>query len=188
MKNIKNINSYFLILLIVGITLLIRYYKSTAFGKLQLAYLAFKIPIFGKLTKEKELTEFARTLGLLVGAGVPIVEALNISGESMENLIYRNTIADAAKKVEKGMALSEPLAADENFPPIFSQMVTVGQETGKMDEVLLRLAAYFEEEVDRMVKNLSTALEPLIMIVLGIMVAVLILSIITPIYKITSSF
>ena len=150
--------------------------------------MSFKLPVFGNLNKQKELTEFTRTLGLLIGAGVPVVDSLNISVESVNNSLYQDSIKKAARFVEKGGALSDTLSTDTNFPPIVSQMIRVGEETGKLDDVLTKLAQYFENEVDRLLKNLTSALEPIIMIVLGVLVMFLILSIITPIYKLTSSF
>lgn len=165
----------------------IRFYKGTEYGKHHLARISLNLPIFGPINKQKELAEFTRTLSLLINAGVPIVDSLNISSESVDNILYTETIKEAAGKVEKGAPLSDMIQADKNFPPIVSQMIAVGQETGKMDEVLLKLATYFEGEVDLKLKNLSTALEPIIIVVLGVMVGALILSIITPIYKLTTA-
>ncbi|OIP98228.1 hypothetical protein AUJ94_00370 [bacterium CG2_30_40_12] len=179
---------YLVILIAILISLGFNYYKKSKAGKYQLAKMSLRLPIFGKINKEKELTEFARTLSLLISAGVPIVESLNISSKAVSNVLYIDAIKASAQKVEKGTPLSETIALNAIFPPIVSQMINVGQETGKMDEVLGKLSLYFENEVDRKLKNLSVALEPLIMMVLGLMVGVLILSIITPIYKLTSSF
>ena len=179
---------YLVILIAILISLGFNYYKKSKAGKYQLAKMSLRLPIFGKINKEKELTEFARTLSLLISAGVPIVESLNISSKAVSNVLYIDAIKASAQKVEKGTPLSETIALNAIFPPIVSQMINVGQETGKMDEVLGKLSLYFENEVDRKLKNLSVALEPLITMVLGLMVGVLILSIITPIYKLTSSF
>jgi len=88
----------------------------------------------------------------------------------------------------RGVPLSVPIRADPNFPPLLSQMIAVGEETGKLDEVLLKVAVFFENQAEESVKNLSAALEPLIMIVLGVMVGLLVLSIITPIYNLTTQF
>ena len=166
----------------------LKYYKNTSFGAVHLAKISLALPVFGKINKEKELTEFTRTLSLLLSAGVPIVDSLYISADATSNILYVRAIRGFAQKVEKGLPLSDLVYADPIFPPIVSQMVNVGQETGKMDEVLLKLSTYFEGEVDMKLKNLSAALEPIIILVLGVMVALLILSVITPIYKLTTSF
>src|SRR3989304_2640815 len=93
-----------------------------------------------------------------------------------------------ATVVEKGSTLSKALTNEESFPPIIAQMASVGEETGKMDEVLTKVSIFFEQEVDQQVKNLTTALEPIIMVILGIMVGLLMISIVLPIYSITSAF
>lgn len=148
----------------------------------------FKIPLIGKLRRQIILTEFTRTLGLLVGAGILLVEALNIVRRSMGSLIYEKAIETTASEVEKGLSLAVAIARTEVFPPILPQMIAVGEETGKIDEVLAKVSAYFEQESDLMVKGLTAALEPLIMIVLGVGVGFLIIAVIMPIYNLTSKF
>jgi len=162
--------------------------KKSQSGKYLLAQLNFRLPIFGKLSKQTELAEFTRTLSLLVGSGIPIVEALEIVAEAVKNPLYRDAIVAASEKVRRGTPLSEPLRTDPNFPPLVAQMIAVGEETGKLDDVLGKLAVYFEAEAEQTVKNLSTAMEPLIMILLGVMVGALVLSIILPIYQLTTQF
>lgn len=148
----------------------------------------FKIPIIGKLRKTIILTEFSRTLGLLIGAGILIVEAMEILHESLGSSTFAKAIKSASEDVKKGLTLAAALASTGVFPPLLPQMIAVGEETGKIDDVLKKIAAYFEMEADNAVKNLTTALEPLIMIVLGVGVAFLIMAIIMPIYQLTSSF
>lgn len=163
-------------------------YVKTESGRKYVDQLMYRIPVFGKIRRESALTEFARTLGLLVGAGIPIIEALNIVSDSVGDKVYYDSIRNAARDVEHGAPLSVPISRDTNFPPILSQMVKVGEETGKLDEVLIKISKYFEAEAENLIKNLTTALEPFILIFLGIGVAFLVLSIILPIYKLTSSF
>ena len=163
-------------------------YSHSGKGKYQLAELAFRFPVFGKLAKESELARFTRTLGILLGAGVPINQALETVAAAMGNILYRDAILAAGEQVVRGVPLSVPIRADPNFPPLLSQMIAVGEETGKLDEVLLKVAVFFENQAEESVKNLSAALEPLIMIVLGVMVGLLVLSIITPIYNLTTQF
>ena len=163
-------------------------WKKTALGKKMFDSFLLMIPIFGELMKKLILVEFARTLGVLVGAGVPILKGLNIISASLENVIYQEGIKKVAKDVEKGVPLGVLLSANSIFPPILGQMVTVGEETGKVDETLFKISSYFEQEGDEAIKGLTTALEPIIMIVLGVGIGFVILSIILPIYKLTSSF
>jgi len=177
--------------MIIGVTAIIvafSYFKKTVTGKYTLDKIVLRIPIFSNITKLGIYTEFTRTLSLLLRSGVSIVEALQIVGNSLGNVYFQEEVFKASRKVEKGVPLSEPIIASKYFPPIIGQMIAVGERTGKIDEVLLKTSAYFESEADQAVKNLSTALEPIIMVLLGLMVGVLILSVITPIYKLTSSF
>jgi type IV pilus assembly protein PilC len=176
-----------IILSVVGVMAL-RRYKKTQEGALVIDKLLLKIPVIGKLNRDSSLAEFTRTLGSLVAAGVPIIESLKISGDTAGNAIHRLAVSNVVNMVEKGATLSKALAKEETFPPIVPQMSSVGEETGKMDEVLGKVAHYFEVEVEQQVKNLTTALEPIIMIILGIMVALLMVSIILPIYSITAAF
>lgn len=162
------------------------FWKSAIAFELRAKY-AFVVPIFGKINKKKELTEFTRTLGLLVSSAVPIVEALNIVGDVVSSKAFKDGSHNAAVHIEKGGTLSNYLKSDKNFPPILGNMVATGEETGKLDEVLSRLSEFFANETNHAVAGLSAALEPVILILLGGMVGFLIISIITPIYKITSA-
>ncbi len=173
---------------IVGLVVLFLRWKKTKAGKNALDHLMFKLPIAGPLFQQINLTEFTRTLGLLVGAGIPIIEALKIVSEAVDNVIYQDGIVEAARQVEKGFPLSQPLSQNSNFPALLGQMVKTGEETGKMDEILMRMSLFYESESERAIKGLTTAIEPIIMVVLGVGVAFLILSIILPIYKLTSAF
>jgi type IV pilus assembly protein PilC len=164
-----------------------RYFLKTESGREVLSNLVFGIPIFGKINRQKEVTDFTRTLSLLIASAIPIVEALNIVAGVMRNKAFRDAAYGAAAAVEKGNALSEYVKTNKVFPPLLGQMVSVGEETGQLDDVLDRVANYLEGEVDHAVKGLSAALEPVILLMLGGMVGFLIISIITPIYKITSS-
>ena len=176
-----------IILGVVGFSAFKRY-KKTPQGSLLIDRISLKVPIMGKLNRDSSLTELTRTLGSLVGAGVPILEALKIAGSVATNALHRQAISKAATLVEKGTPLSKAIAQDPLFPPILPQMISVGEETGKMDEVLNKVASFYELEVEHQVKNLTSALEPIIMMVLGIMVGLLVISIILPIYNITSAF
>ncbi|PJE68352.1 phytochrome sensor protein [Candidatus Shapirobacteria bacterium CG10_big_fil_rev_8_21_14_0_10_38_8] len=163
-------------------------FKKTAAGKRKIDQFILSLPLFGNIMKKFILTEIARTLGLLSSAGVSIVESINIVAESTGNAVYEEILKEGAKQVERGLPLSGTLGAYEEFPPIVIQMISVGEETGKLDEILTKLSKYFEMESDETVKGLTTAIEPLIMIVLGVGVAFLMMAIILPMYSLTSQF
>ncbi len=148
----------------------------------------FRIPILGKLRRQTMLTEFTRTLGLLIGAGILIVDALNIVKDSLGSPLYREALEKATKQVERGFPLATALAQMALLPPLLPQMVSVGEQTGKLDDVLGKISAYFEQEATTLVKGLTTALEPLILVVLGVGVGFLIIAVIMPIYNLTSQF
>jgi type IV pilus assembly protein PilC len=178
---------YLILAGLAGAIFAFRGWRKTPVGRRMLDAAVLEIPIIGKLEKEIILVEFTRTLGLLVGAGLPILEALNIVSEALGNVLYEEGIKDAAQKVEKGFPLGVPLAQNPDFPPILGQMIKVGEETGKLDDSLLKLSRYFEIESEEMVKGLTQALEPIIMVVLGLGVAFLVLAVIMPIYKLTET-
>lgn len=164
-----------------------RRWNRTSSARLLIDDWKLRIPIFGKLIKQTILAEFTRTLGLLVGTGTLVVEALNQASDVAGNVLYKNAIVGVSKRVEKGVSIGDAMSAYPLFPLIIIQMVRIGEQTGKLDESLLRASEYFEREVEQSVKTLTTAMEPFIMVILGLGVAFLIISIITPIYNLTSS-
>ena len=173
---------------ILGGGFLFKKWRETDAGNHVVDRFLLRIPIFGELKEKVIITEFARTLSLLLSAGVSLINALRIVSEAIESINYRDSLEVVAKKVEKGIPMSQALSASEIFPPILYQMASVGEETGKLDEILLKLSIYFETESEQAVKNLTTALEPMIMIILGLSVGVMVVAIIMPIYSLTSQF
>jgi type IV pilus assembly protein PilC len=173
----------FLALMVFGYK---RWYK-TMDGKLTVDSIKMKIPIFGNLIKKTILTEFSRTLGALLASGALMVESLNKASDTTGNIHYKNAIIDISKRVEKGISVGDAMSMYYLFPPNLVELVKIGEQTGKLDETLIKASEYFENEVDRSVKTLSTAMEPIILVALGIGVAFLVISILTPIYQITSS-
>jgi len=163
-------------------------WKKTVSGRMAWDKFSLKVPIFGPLKTKIILTEITRTLALLIESGVSIIEALEIVAGTADNVLFSGSIKYAAKEVEKGVPLAVAIGQFEHFPPIVSQMLAVGEETGKIDEVMFNLSGYFETEAEQAVKGLTTAIEPLMMIVLGVGVAFLVIAIILPIYNLTSQF
>ena len=174
--------------IIIGGAVLFRRWRKTPEGELIVDSLVFKLPIFGNLQKKTMLVEFTRTLGMLIASGVHILDGLRILQESLGNVLFRNAIGEIAKRVEKGFPLGDTFAQYAVFPPIVSQMMKVGEETGKLDDTLTKLSGYFQSETDNIVKGLTTALEPIIMVILGVGVGFIVISVITPIYNLTSQF
>lgn len=174
-------------LAIVGGYALARW-RRTPSGRTFFDKVSLKVPIFGPLKTKVILTEITRTLALLVESGVSIIEALEITAGTADNVLFTGSIKRAAKEVEKGIPLAVAIGQYECFPPIVAQMLAVGEETGKVDEVMFNLSGYFETEAEQAVKGLTTAIEPLMMILLGVGVAFLVIAIVLPIYNLTSQF
>lgn len=183
------VNYWYAVLLVVMATMFIfSNWSKTEVGGLIVEQITFKIPIWGKLKKDVILTEFARTISVLLAAGIPILDALNIVANTLGSKVYSSGIRQAAVYVEKGISLAEAITRLEMFPPILSQMISVGEETGKLDSVLSKLAIFYESESEVKIKALTTAIEPLIMILMGIGVGFLVIAVIMPIYNLTSQF
>lgn len=187
-SNFLNKFWYIMIVGIFGVLYGLRMWKKTKSGALAIDQLTLKIPIYGKIRLMVMMAEFSRTLALLASAGVSLVESLGIVKDVVDSVNLSDSLVVIAKDVEKGNPLATSLAKHPTFPMIISQMVAVGEQTGKLDEILNRVAVYFEVESEHAIKNLSTAMEPLIMILLGVGVGFLIVAIIVPIYNLTSAF
>ncbi|OGM28873.1 hypothetical protein A2801_02840 [Candidatus Woesebacteria bacterium RIFCSPHIGHO2_01_FULL_41_10] len=163
-------------------------YKRTRAGNQKITSIMFKIPIVGDLQRQIVLTELTRTLSLMVGSGVPILDGLAVTSGVVGNIIISDALKDVAKQVEKGFPISYAFAQHPDaFPYLLSQMISVGEETGKMEEVLGKVSHVFEVQSEQKVKALTASIEPLVMIVLGIGVAFLVVSVILPIYNLTTS-
>lgn len=179
---------YVALLAIIGLGYALKKWRKTKVGAMTFDRLMLRVPIFGKIKMMTLMAEFNRTLALLASAGVALVEGLGIVRGVVDNAILDDALVTVAKDVEKGQSLAASLAKHESFPMIVSQMVSVGEQTGKLDDVLNRVAGYFEVESEHAIKNLSTAMEPIIMVLLGLGVGFMIVAIIVPIYNLTSTF
>lgn len=182
------IGTWPILLIILGVGVYaFRKWAKTKDGELVIDTVLLKLPVFGKLINQTILAEFSRTFGLLVGTGTLVVEALVETSETTGNVLFKNAIMDVSKQVEKGVTVGDAMAYYPLFPSLLIQLVRIGEQTGKVDETLVKASEYFEREVDQTVKTLTTAMEPFIMVVLGVGVAFLIISVITPIYSLISS-
>lgn len=163
-------------------------WKQTKTGELVVDTIILKIPLFGELQKKIILVDFTRTLSMLISSGIRLLDALNILKDALGNVLFRNAVVEISKKIERGFPLGDTFAQYPVFPPIVSQMMKVGEETGKLDDTLLKLSRYFQSESENLVKGLTTAIEPIIMVVLGVGVGFIVISVITPIYSLTNQF
>lgn len=171
-------------LVIIGI---IFFFKSS-FGKRTLDTIVVKAPLFGELTKQINSARTARTLSSLLKAGVPYLQAVQITQGVVSNHIYKNILQKAIKKVETGDKISQVFTDNEKYYPAFvGEMVAVGEETGELSEMLLKVAEFYENEVDQKTKNMSTIVEPLLMLLVGIGVGFFAISMISPMYSLVEN-
>lgn len=171
----------------VGAGFMLRKFLKTEAGKRKRDEIILKLPIVGLLTTKSTVASFTRTFSALVGAGVSVVEALRITGRSLGNKLYEEDLEKAALQVINGKQMSEAIGESKLFPPIVSQMLAVGEETGQTDVVLVKVAEFYEEEVNTMVDSMSSLIEPLIMVVIGGGVAVIAAAVMGPIASISNS-
>ena len=158
-------------------------YLKTPAGKKNSAQMKMTMPPFNQLFLKMYMARFARTLGSLVASGIPILESLKLVSESLNNDLLKNEVLVLAEEVKAGRALSEALKKTEYFLPLVSQMIKVGEDSGTMSEMLDRLATFYENEVDQAVKNLSTIIEPVLIVFMGGLVILMIVGILYPVYS-----
>lgn len=148
-----------------------------------------KLPIVGNLISHGQLARFSRNLGTLIKTGIPINRSMVITADSLTNMKFKMDLMEVAKSLEKGKSIGETLEKRSYFeyPPLVSKMIKIGEKTGRLDENLIYLSEFYEDEIDEMSKNLSTIIEPVLLIVIGLVVGFVALAIISPIYELTGS-
>lgn len=174
---------YVLVILIGGILIGFQFYKNTESGSRQLSKWALSVPVFGKLNQKSFSSRYARTMSTLLAAGIPLIEAIEITAKTLDNKVLQETLLSARDEVARGVALSTSLKASGAFPTMVCHMTKIGEETGNIEDMLNRLADYYDEEVEMATQSLSAALEPMIIIVLAVIVCFLIAAIMTPMIK-----
>jgi type IV pilus assembly protein PilC len=162
-------------------------YIHTPSGKVKYHLLLLKIPVLKNVVIKMAIARFARTFASLMSAGVGVLEALDVTGGSIGNKIIEQELKDAAKEVKNGKQLSEPLSHSKYFPPIVAQMLAIGEESGQIDTVLLKVADFYEEEVDTLIDGMSSLIEPLMIIVLGGIVGLIAASVMGPISSLSKN-
>lgn len=175
-----------LILVVVGVISAQRYI-STPTGRLNFDSLMLRIPFVSKIVNLVVLTNFTRTFALLSSSGISILDSIKIVGSVCGNKVYENALDSAYLGVERGLTFSNQILAAPVFPKLVGQMIKTGEETGKLDAIMFKLADYFESEADNSLKTVTTVIEPVILVILGVGVAFLVISIIMPIYQLTTN-
>lgn len=178
---------YVYLLILVAIIYGLRVMFSNDSGRRFANTLLIKTPILGKVFVDMEMARLTRILGILITAGVPIIQAINTVSETLDSIIYRDVLKIMAHDVERGAQISDTLAKYPVFPTTVTEMIGVGEHTGKLSVVLEKLADYYETETDQETKNLAAIIEPIVFVIVGLGVAFLVFSIIVPIYSLSSA-
>ena len=173
---------YILLPVLIGAVIVLLRYLKTPIGKAQFHHIILKLPGIKTIIRKLAVARFARTFSALMGAGVAVLEALDVTARAIGNTVYEKALKDAAEQVKNGKQLSEIIEADtELWPAIVAQMLSVGEETGQTDTVLVKVADFYEEEVDVAIDGLSSIIEPVMIVVMGGMVGLIAASVMSPI-------
>ncbi len=174
---------YLFFMVFAGLVAAFLAYKRTPNGKFNLDKFKLRAPIIGDINRKTAVSRFTRILGTLIKSGVPILEALQVSSNAIGNLIISSAVLGARTKIKEGQSISGPLAASGVFPPMVTQMIMVGEESGELEEMLVNVAKFYDEEVDRAVEKLTAIIEPLMMAFIALTVGVMIIAMYLPIFN-----
>jgi type IV pilus assembly protein PilC len=163
-----------------------RKWKKTEAGRKQWDRFKLKVPKIGPVVLKVTMARFSRTLSTLVSAGVDIIQALEITGQTAGNWMVENALGDVRAKVHEGVPIAQPLVDNAIFPPMVSQMVKIGEETGELEKMLGKIADFYEDEVDAAISSLTSIVEPLMMILVGAMVGVIVIAMYLPMFRMLS--
>lgn len=174
-------SKWWMALIILAVIIVsVKMFGRTKFGRRTLDRLKLKVPVFGKLNHKVALARFSRTLSTLLASGVPILQALETVAGTVSNEIISDAILDARARVREGDVISEPLRKSKMFPPMVVQMIAIGQESGALDTMLMKIADYYEQEVDSAIASLTAAIEPILIVFLGFTVGFIVIAMFMP--------
>lgn len=175
---------FFLLLVIIAMYFGLRSYMRSEAGRRNWDRLIFRLPAFGPLMEKAILARFARTLSTLMYGGIPVMQALESAGRASGNTMVEDAIKKASEQIREGKSIATPLEESGVFPPMMTHMISIGEETGALPELLTRIAEFLEEEVNVMTKSLTSIIEPILLIVVGVVVAIMLISLYLPIFTV----
>jgi type IV pilus assembly protein PilC len=155
-------------------------------GRFAIDGFLLKLPVFGDLIRKAAVARFTRTLSTLLSSGVPVLESLLITGKTAGNKVVERAVLTARQSISEGKTLTEPLMTSQVFPPMVCQMINVGETTGALDTMLNKIADFYDDEVDNAVANLTSLMEPLVILFLGVVIGGLVIAMYMPIFKLGS--
>ncbi|MBI2495173.1 MAG: type II secretion system F family protein [Candidatus Omnitrophica bacterium] len=174
------------VLVFVGLGLLLRGYVHSPVGRLWFDGTILKLPVIGKLLQKAVIAQFSRTLATLVKSGVPILSSLEIVAKTSGNRVVERAVLSARSSIKEGENIADPLAHSKVFPPMVTRMISVGEKTGELEKMLLKIADFYENEVDAAVTALTSLIEPLVIGILGVVVGGIVIALFLPIFKIST--
>lgn len=174
---------FWIIVVLIAAGFALSVFKKTVTGQIVFGTIARKLPVFGKMTIKQASSNYARTLSTLIYSGLPMMDALAITANTMSNYLYKQALNHAREEVAKGVSLSEPIVQSGMFPPMVGHMTRIGEETGDLEGMLSRLADYYDEEVEMATQSVIAALEPMIILVLAAIVIVIIGAVMLPMFQ-----
>lgn len=167
----------------IGFILLLKYFLATAGGRNIIDNVKLKLPIFGSVHKKVISSRFTRTLSTLLASGLPLLTALEIVAKVVDNYVVAKGLEKAKQEISRGVSLAQPIAQIKAFPPMVTHMVQIGEDTGALESILEKTADFYDTEVETAIEQMTTLLEPLIMIIMGVIVAFIVLSIVQPMFS-----
>ena len=179
-------NCLYMIFALVGIIVGIRFYYQTDNGQMNIDRLLLRLPVVGDLLRKVAVARFSQNMAILLSSGVPILDGLAITARTAGNRVIEKAIMDSRVSISQGRTVAEPLRESKIFPPMVCQMVAVGEHTGGLDNMLRKVAELYEDEVDDAVANLTALMEPMIMVILGVILGGLVISMYLPIFQLGS--
>jgi type IV pilus assembly protein PilC len=180
---IGSIFGFLVLVTIIGTIIALKVWYGTPTGRMTIDRVLLKLPVLGLLLRKIAVARFTRTLGTLISSGVPILEGLDITGRTAGNAVIEKALMEVRKALEAGRNLSDPLRDSNVFPGMVTQMIGVGEQTGAMDAMLQKIADFYEDEVDAAVKDLLAAMEPLMIVFLGVVVGGIVISMYLPLFS-----
>ncbi len=179
----------YIIAILIGLAIAIRYYYRTEVGNFRIDAVLIKIPIFGTLIKKQAIARFARTLSTLLASGVNILDSLEITSGTTGNKVVEKAVLRSRTSIAQGESIADPLAKEKGiFTPMVIQMITIGEQTGGLDEMLEKVADFYDDEVDQAVMNLMNALEPIVIVFLAVIIGGMVMAMYLPIFQMATKF
>lgn len=179
-------NWYFLLAGVAGLVFAYKRVRASKRGEYLTDKLFLRVPIIGNVLRKGAVSRFTRTLGTLIGSGVPILQGLDITSKTAGNRVLQEAIENVSKSISEGNTIAEPLKASGVFPPMVVQMIGIGEQTGALDEMLSKVADFYDDEVDAAVEALTAAIEPIMIVVMGTMVGGMLVAMYLPMFKMAS--